>query len=199
MPELPRLPTTRKTGSERFRKGAGAVSFTVQDFWSWSASNLVSNATRGVLAEYIVAQAIGAALPTALREEWDAYDLTSPSGVKVEVKCSAYVQAWHQKDFSKPVFSVRKARYWDGETGDITVEPGRAADVYVFALLAHRDQATIDPLDLAQWEFYVLPRRVLDDRKRSQHSITLPPLEKLCDPLDFDSIEDAVRASAAAN
>lgn len=31
-------------------------------------------------------------------------------------------------------------------------------------------------LDVAQWEFYVLPTAVLDARERSQHSITLKSL-----------------------
>jgi len=52
--------------------------------------------------------------------------------------------------------------------------------VYVFALLAHTDKTTIDPLNLDQWRFYVLPTATLDGRTRSQHSITLRSLEKLC-------------------
>ena len=52
----------------------------------------------------------------------------------------------------------------------------------MFALLAHTDQQTLDPLDLSQWEFYVLPTTLLDNRKRSQHSITLPSLRKLSGP-----------------
>jgi hypothetical protein len=55
----------------------------------------------------------------------------------------------------------------------------RQADVYVFALLAHREKTTIDPMNVAQWEFYVLPTRVLDSRARSQHSITLRSLQSL--------------------
>ncbi len=42
------------------------------------------------------------------------------------------------------------------------VERKRQADVYVFALLSHRDKATLDPLNVAQWEFYILPAAVLD-------------------------------------
>ena len=55
----------------------------------------------------------------------------------------------------------------------------RHADVYVFALLAHTDKLTVDPLNINQWEFYVLPTTALDERKRSQHSITLKSLEDL--------------------
>ena len=58
-------------------------------------------------------------------------------------------------------------------------ESKRQADVYVFALLAHTDKTTIDPFNLDQWRFYVLPTAALDGRTRSQHSITLRSLEKL--------------------
>jgi hypothetical protein len=67
----------------------------------------------------------------------------------------------------------------------------------VFALLAHQEQATLDPLDLDQWEFYVLPTAVLDARERSQHSITLPSLKALHgEPVTFEGIAGAVAKAA---
>lgn len=62
----------------------------------------------------------------------------------------------------------------------MSTERRRQADVYVFALLAHEDKTTIDPLDVTQWQFYVLPTFTLDARTRSQQSITLKSLERLC-------------------
>jgi hypothetical protein len=59
-------------------------------------------------------------------------------------------------------------------------EARRQADVYVFALLAHTDQETVDPLNLDQWRFFVLSTAVLDARTRSQQSITLRTLQDLC-------------------
>ena len=86
---------------------------------------------------------------------------------------------------------------WDPETNRQTGEPHRAADVYVFCLLAHKDQATLDPLNLDQWEFYVLPTVILNERKRSQHSITLPSLKKLnAGPYDYTRLRDVVLRSA---
>jgi hypothetical protein len=49
-----------------------------------TASDLVSNSTRGVLAEFIVARALG--LDTGVRTEWQAFDLETASGKKIEVK-----------------------------------------------------------------------------------------------------------------
>ena len=190
--ELGRILPQRKTGEERFRKGEDELAFDLKDFWRWSYSDLVSNATRGVLAEFIVARALGLA-ENDVRDEWAPFDLCTDEGVKVEVKSAAYVQSWHQKKLSVISFVVPKTRGWDPDTGEFGQTPRRKADVYVFALLAHRDKATVDPMDLNQWEFYVLPTKVLDERQRSQHSITLPSLQRLVQPVGFARLAEAVR------
>jgi hypothetical protein len=87
---LDKLHVVRKTGAERFHANGCPFAFDVLGFWRWSSSDLVSNALRGVLAEYLVACDIGVADGT--RMEWDAYDLKTPGGVKVEVKSAAYLQ-----------------------------------------------------------------------------------------------------------
>ena len=143
------------------------LGFTLLDFWQWTASDLVSNSTRGVLAEFLVARALG--LDAGVRDEWQAFDLQTPSGKKIEVKSAAYVQSWGQKELSKIVFSTRHSLAWDAETGAFATESKRQADIYVFALLAHREKNTIDPLDLDQWEFYVVPTSALDAHNGSQH------------------------------
>lgn len=73
----------------------------------------------------------------------------------------------------------------------------RHADVYVFALLKHQERDTLDPLNVAQWEFYVLPTRTLNERTRSQHSITLPSLQKISGgALTFEQLRSAVTFAA---
>ena len=191
--DLGRLAIYRKTGNERFSAGNQDLGFDLAGFWQWSASDLVSNATRGVLAEYIVARALGVA-EIVVRDEWGAYDLETESGIKIEVKSAAYIQSWYQNHLSTIIFRVPKTRAWDPDTNILSKELKRQADVYVFALLSHKDKLTIDPLDLNQWEFYVLPTSVLDNRKRSQHSITLPSLRKLCEkPFQYPELEQAVQ------
>ena len=49
----------------------------------------------------------------------------------------------------------------------------------MFCLLAHSDKATLDPLDLGQWEFYVLPSQVLDKRLTNQKTVSLAGLLRL--------------------
>lgn len=194
---LGRLKVTRKSGAEPFRDGKTKLGFDLLDFWRWSVSDLVSNATRGRLAEYIVARALGIDT-SGVRDEWAKYDLLTPEGVKVEVKSSGYVQTWNQRTLSKITFMTPKTRAWDPESNLQAKEATRHADVYVFALHAHQEKATIDPMDLDQWRFYVVPTAVLDARKRSQHSITLKTLEKLAGgSVGFAGLRRAVQSAVS--
>ena len=57
MAQLPAIQATRKNGKECFQGMDGEHS--LQDFWAWAFSDLVSNTERGKLAEYLVAKAMG--------------------------------------------------------------------------------------------------------------------------------------------
>lgn len=189
---LPQIQAKPQSGNERLHSDVVKVEATVFDFWRWSVSDLLSNATRGRLAEFIVALAVGINVKDEVRDEWGAFDLTTPEGIKVEVKSAAFIQSWAQMKHSTISFRVPKTRAWNANTNIQEKESRRQADVYVFALLAHKEQETIDPLNLDQWHFYVLPTQVLDERTRSQHSITIRSLEKLCGAVRFAQLHQAV-------
>ncbi|MCB9896648.1 MAG: hypothetical protein H6825_01465 [Planctomycetes bacterium] len=192
------IEVTCRDGGERFRDGGRPLGFDLLGFWRWSCSDLTSNATRGVVAEYLVAQALGVAADST-RDEWAAWDITARDGTRIEVKSAAYVQSWRQERLSKITFGVPKTHGWNRATNRQDEHARRQADVYVFALLAHTDQSTLDPLDVSQWEFDVLPTRVLDERRRSQHSITLRSLRALSTgPVRFADLATAVRDAAAS-
>ena len=75
MGDLGAIRSQRFTGSERFHDGKRAIGFSLLDYWQWSASDLVSNTSRGVVAEFLVASAIGIA--GGVREEWAASGSTT--------------------------------------------------------------------------------------------------------------------------
>jgi hypothetical protein len=194
--DLDRTSITRKSGHERFMDGSKELDFDLLSFWQWSTSDLLSNATRGIVAEYLVARALDAG-PEGVRDEWAAYDLRTKDGVKIEVKSAAYLQSWYQDKLSRVSFVVPKTRAWDPSTNRLAEKPARQADVYVFALLVHQDKQTVQPLDVSQWVFYVLPTSELDKRTRSQHSITMPTLCKLCErSVGYHDLRSAVAEAA---
>ena len=177
MDELGPTELKRRRGHESFHTAGRPLGFDLLSFWQWSSSDIVSNATRGVVAEYLVAQALGVA--GGVREEWAPYDVDAPGGIRVEVKSAAYIQSWNQERPSPITFRIPKTRAWDRTTNGEGDHLRRQADVYVFALLAHTEQKTLDVLDVSQWEFFVVPTMLLDSRKRSQHSIALRSLRTL--------------------
>jgi len=177
MNDFPPIKVLRKTGNETFIGLDKEETLSLNGFWQWSASDLISNATRGVLAEYLVAVALE--LDQGVRSEWDAYDLETEDGVKIEVKSSAYIQSWYQCKLSQIIFSIRPTFAWDFKTNLQAKEKKRQADIYVFCLLHHKDQNTINPMDMSQWIFYVISTKQLESACFERKSITLKKLKSL--------------------
>jgi hypothetical protein len=193
---LPPIIVKPRIGSEPFHLAGQPVGFDVASFWRWSASDLVSNVYRGVLAEYIVARSLG--IVDGVRTEWDVCDLRTSTGLLVEVKSAAYLQSWHQRTHSPISFDIGLKRAWDAATNLSASEPCRSADVYVFALLAHRDKATLDPLDLAQWEFYVVGTNDLEAAFGNQTRLSLSSLRRIApNPQSFEGLSVAVAKAGA--
>lgn len=175
--QYPGREASARSGSDRFSDSGVVMDFELLDFWKWMGSSLLNNAMRGVLAEFIVARALG--IEGGVRVEWDACDLITMDGVRVEVKSAAYCQTWAQRRLSLIGFDI--APKWPdtiptNERGD---RARRAADVYVFCLLHHMEKESVEPMQLEQWTFYVLPARVLDERVPLQKRIALSSLLKL--------------------
>lgn len=146
-------------------------------FWQWAFSDFLSNTLRGVLAEYIVAQAVGGV--SHGRVEWDAFDLLTKTGVKIEVKSSAYLQSWAQQRHSLIRFDIGAKKSWDATTQTSSLEPARAADVYVFCVFFTTDREQANPLDLNQWFFLLCSTSVLNERFPHQKGISLAALEAI--------------------
>jgi hypothetical protein len=188
---FPQLKVTRKTGDERFYRNGNPVDLTLYGFWQWSASDLVSNATRGILAEYIVANALG--LANGVRAEWDAFDLLTKDEIKIEVKSAAYLQSWYHKKLSDIKFKICPTQLWEAHTNELASERKRQADIYVFCVLNHKVKDSLDPLNLDQWDFYILRASVFNEKIPTQKSISLSSLLKL-NPLvaKYDEIASCI-------
>lgn len=151
----------------------------VIDYWAWAHSDLLDNAERGAFAEYLVARAVGDR--STHRTNWEKYDITSSEGIHIEVKTSAYLQSWGQDKLSIIKFGIGKTYGYNYEINSYESEKKRQADVYVFCVLTETDQEQLNPLDTAQWDFYVLAAKVFDENPyySDKESITLLPLINL--------------------
>lgn len=187
------MEVTRKTGKEPFEIGGETLPFNLLHFWQWSSSDLVGNALRGLLAEYVVATALGCA--TGVRVEWDAFDLETPEGTKVEVKSAAYVQSWKQEEPSRIQFGIQPTHGWNPKTNAFAPDKARQADVYVFCVLEHKDQATINPLNLDQWAFHIISAKKLNQLFGDQKTVSLGRLlENEPESVRYKEIPETIKA-----
>jgi hypothetical protein len=148
----------------------------ISEFWSWAYSDVLSNRNRGIFAEFIV----GCALDQIdkPRVEWDAYDFEY-KGKKIEVKCSAYLQNWHQ-DKSSPIrWDIAKKKFLLAGTNIYSDEVTRSSDCYVFCLYKEKDKNCTDNItDLDNWCFYIIATSEIDRIFVNQKSVTKKRLEK---------------------
>jgi hypothetical protein len=152
----------------------------------------MDNATRGKVAEFVVAKALDVA--KGQRVEWEYADLHYAE-LAIEVKSSGYLQTWHQSAPSRIVFDIApRSEKWDPKTNIVSKlpKPRRLADAYVFCLFKEQDPIEADPLDTDQWQFYVASTRKLDEHFGSQKSAALSTVQPVCEATSFLGIRAAI-------
>ena len=124
-------------------------------FLRWNSGRLLENRTRGAFAVWLVNRVLGLD-PGEHHIESAEVDVTD-GAITLKVKSAAYVQPGPQERPSPISFQIEQ----------------RAALAYVFCLLVEQDPEMVDPQDLSQWRFWVVPTvRLHADRQ----SIGLQPL-----------------------
>ena len=198
MERLDKIIVKQKNGNENLIYNNNKLEWKLIDFWKWSVSDLLSNATRGTFAEFIVATTMEIDLSN-IKEEWNAYDLETKDGIKIEIKTSAYLQTWYQKDYSKIVFSIKSSYSWNAKTNKLLEVKSRPSDVYVFCLLKHKDKRTVNPLNLDQWTFYVVSTNKINKYHGNKKTINLKSLEQMTKGVDYSKIKEMVQKEYLEN
>tara|TARA_Y100001935_G_C17080298_1_gene395987 strand:- start:74 stop:667 length:594 start_codon:yes stop_codon:yes gene_type:complete len=174
LPEFTNAPIDCK---RKFHTSEVEENFNITDFWQWNQSNLLENRTRGILAEYLVMKALS--LQSHSRKEWENWDLITSEGVKIEIKSASYIQSWRQSNYSNITFNIRETKRFNPDTNTYAGTLGRHSDVYIFCLLHCKDQSSIDPMDLNQWSFFIIPTAVLNQNLGGQKTIGLKRLNAM--------------------
>lgn len=190
-------------GSEQLIFKDKELGSSVLDFWSWAYSDLIRNVNRGAFAEFIVLEAMnnqsGITPPprTDFRVSMDAYDLLSPDGIRVEVKSSAYIQAWESEHPARISFRIAPAKSLDS-SGNYSADSQycRHSDVYVFCVWTAMSREQ-NILDLSLWDFYVIATKTLDQKVPNQKTITFQSLLSLQPrKVDYFGLYEAIRNEA---
>ncbi|WP_217583670.1 hypothetical protein [Microbacterium sp. GbtcB4] len=176
------------TGEERLL----GVDASISDFWRFALPDVTTNNVRGWLAEYLVWRAAGVERP--VRIEWDAFDVLW-GDVRIEVKSSALLQRWPQRQPSALAFSGLRGKLLDPVTNTYAAESTYNADVYVLAVnLAGREQ--FNQLDITKWQFAVVSRAALE--ATGQSTLTWVRAQQLATAVvRYDELAAAIQEAAS--
>ncbi len=156
---------------------------------------VMNNVHRSEYAEAIVVLALRESGWIRMKP-WNGWDCEHESGLRLEVKQSAAAQTWgggEKRRFPRFDIAPRKG-FWEADENWVPLsEPGRLADIYVFAWQGEEGEKA-DQRDPARWEFYVIPER---DLPAKQKTISLPALRRLAVLCSVDGLAKAVEMSAA--
>lgn len=178
-------------GTEHFSVNGEEIDLTMAGFWKWAYSDIADTLQRSRLSEYIVASALDASRTGSARSGFSGnpYDLLTKDGFRIAVKSAAYMQSQEPEHPDCISFSISSMNDVQGKRG---------SDIYIFCLYKGMKE-TDSPLNLDLWEFYILLSSVLDKKKPTQKTITLPSLMRL-EPLwcDYHGIGEAIQTAMSA-
>lgn len=174
---------------------------TVHDFWKWAFSFVNENTLRGILAQYLVAWAIGD--DRDFYDPWRSYDLTAPTGKRIEIKTTAKAQVWeHGEENRKPKFEVTEKAYYTHEKGLDYSNIDFHADIYVLCHYKYEDSNTMDATNLSHWEFWVLTKEQLlrnfqikgktNRKKRRRVLVYVNQLRNFSASVDAQKLKDTI-------
>lgn len=176
-----------RTGTEGFMIGGKPIGFNLLDFWQFQFSNIYD--LQEHIAEFLVAKALGLDEPYN-RDGWTLWDIEYRN-VKIEVKETGYYYSW-QKDGH-----ISEQRTW-GITKAFTEyknphsEYKRQSDIYVFCLNIGKNEKDSYPLELSNWEFYVVKTKVINEKYNEQKTISLSRIRELTKPIHYNEIQSVI-------
>ena len=165
------------TGKEAFVFEGETVGFDFLDFWRFHYSNIYD--LQDKIAEFIVSKALG--VNEAQNDQyWTLWDV-SYRNKRIEVKETSYYHSFNQegKVSRQRTFGITKANgsYDSAKSGNN--EFCRQNDVYVFCLNTGDTKESSNPLNLNNWEFYIVPTAIINEKCGDNKTISLGRIKGL--------------------
>lgn len=179
------------TEQTSFADSGTPIGFTMLDFWKYQFSNIYD--LQDQIAEFLVGKALG--LNEAQnRDGWTLYDMKYRNAC-IEVKETGYYHSWQEKYADGKIsqqrsFGIHPAySKYKNSSSDLA----RQNDIYVFCLNTGTTPEDSNPLELGNWEFYVIPTSVINSTcKPEQKTISLGRVRKMSRCLKYSELKSEI-------
>lgn len=159
------------------------------DFWESKFSNIYN--MQDVIAEFIVEKALGIDKAQNI-DYWTLYDILYKN-FRIEIKETSYYHSWNENGkISKQImFGITKANS-NYETVEMENKFERQNDIYVFCLNIGDTKESSNPMNLNNWEFYIIPTSVINKECRDNKKISLNRVRKLTKKVTYDKLKEKI-------
>lgn len=159
------------------------------DFWESKFSNIYN--MQDVIAEFIVEKALG--IDKAQNIDYlTLYDILYKN-FRIEIKETSYYHPWNEngKISKQRMFGITKANS-NYETVEMENKFERQNDIYVFCLNIGDTKESSNPMNLNNWEFYIIPTSVINKECRDNKKISLNRVRKLTKKVTYDKLKEKI-------
>lgn len=185
------------TGNEKFELDGNMLDFNYFNFWQFQYSNVYN--LQEYIAEFLVAKALGLQ-ESCNTEYWTLYDILYRD-TRIEVKQTSYYHPWNEdgKVSQQRTFGITKANSgYESDDGENKFE--RQNDIYVFCLLNGNTKESSYPLNLNNWEFYVVSTSFINEHCGDNKTVSLGRIRNFgFKALRFDEIKAEVDSVIDSN
>lgn len=173
-------------GNEKFSNKGIDLDFAIIDLWKYKFSNIYN--MQEVIAEFIVEKALNMEKSYNV-DSWTLYDILYREK-RIEIKQTSYYHTWNEnmKVSNQRIFGITKANS-SYENSDEKNKYERQNDIYVFCLNIGETKETSNPLDVSNWEFYIVPTKVINKECGNNKTISLGRVRQIAEKKEYDEVK----------
>lgn len=175
--------------NKKFTFNNTELDFGILDLWESKYSNIFN--MQEVIAEYLVEKALG--IDKAQNTDyWTLYDILYRN-YRIEIKQTSYYHPWNEDGKISNIrrFGITKANS-NYEFEDLPNKYARQNDIYIFCLNTGETKETSNPMNIDNWEFYIVPTEIINDICGDNKTIILNKVRDLAKRVTYDKIKETI-------
>ena len=173
-------------GNEKFLFQNKELEFSSLDLWKYKYSNIYN--MQEVIAEFLVEKALD--MEKAWNtDSWTLFDILYRNK-RIEIKETSYYHPWNEggETSKQRVFGITKANSnYENQNEENKYE--RQNDIYVFCLNTGTTKETANPMEIHNWEFYIVPTSVINEVCGDNKTISLGRVRKIAQKVEYVNIK----------
>jgi len=165
------------------------LDFGILDLWKSKYSNIYN--MQDVIAEFLVEKALG--IDKAQNTDyWTLYDILYRD-CRIEIKQTGYYHPWNENGKISNIrrFGITMANS-NYEFEELENKFERQNDIYVFCLNTGETKEDSNPMNIDNWEFYIMPTKIINEVCGDNKTIGLNKVREISKRVSYDKIKEII-------